>query len=158
MWQLILVMGVSTGIRGSRHVRGAVIGIKENVYLLAATAIGAPTKTIFMRHILPNIMAPVIVLFTTRVPNMILAEAGLSFIGFGIDPPAPSWGGMLSGVGRFYLIQAPWIAMWPGVALGSAVYGVNMFGDALRDLLDPRMRGGIGRYGVQAEKGDLEKK
>ena len=94
-------------------------------------------------------MAPTIVLFTTRVPNVILVEASLSFLGFGIPPPAPSWGGMLSGSGRGYMLQAPWMVFWPGFALAIVVYGVNMFGDAVRDILDPRLKGGAGRYGAR---------
>jgi len=92
-------------------------------------------------------MAPITILFTTRVPDVILVEASLSFLGFGIPPPDPSWGSMLSGNGRQYMIQAPWMVIWPGLALAVTVYGVNMFGDAVRDLLDPRLRGGVGRYG-----------
>jgi peptide/nickel transport system permease protein len=152
MYQVILVLGLSWGIVGSRIIRSAVIGIKENVYVEAARAIGCPTSRIFIRHILPNIMAPTIVLFTLRVPNVILAEASLSFLGFGIPPPAPSWGGMLSLSGRTYMLQAPWIALWPGLALAIVVYGVNMFGDAVRDLLDPKLRGGVGRFGVKPKK------
>ena len=104
--------------------------------------------SILGRHILPNIAAPLIIIFTTRVPNAILNEAALSFLGFGIPPPAPSWGGMLGGSGRTYMFLAPCMAMWPGLALSAVVYGVNMFGDAVRDLLDPRLRSGAGRYGV----------
>ncbi len=152
IWQVIVVMGITTGIIGSRIVRGAVIGIRENVYVAAAEAIGCSTTRILIRHIMPNIMAPTIVLFTTRVPAMILSEASLSFLGFGIPPPVPSWGGMLTGSARAYMFQAPWMVLWPGVALASVVYGVNMFGDAVRDLLDPRLRGGVGRYGVRAKK------
>jgi len=87
-----------------------------------------------------------------RVPAIVLAEASLSFLGFGIPPPAPSWGGMLSGSGRSYMLQAPWMVIWPGLALATVVYGVNMFGDAVRDLLDPRLRGGVGRYGMRSKK------
>jgi peptide/nickel transport system permease protein len=152
MWSLIIVLGLSWGIVGSRIIRSAVIGIKENAYLKAAIAAGCSTLTILLRHILPNIMAPTIVLFTTRVPNVILVEASLSFLGFGIPPPAPSWGGMLSGSGRGYMTQAPWMVFWPGFALAVVVYGVNMLGDAVRDILDPRLRGGLGRYGAQAVK------
>ena len=83
-----------------------------------------------------------------RLPQVILTEAALSFLGYGIPPPFPSWGGMLSGSGRNYMFQAPWMAIWPGMALAIVVYGVNMFGDAVRDLLDPRLRGGVGSYGV----------
>jgi peptide/nickel transport system permease protein len=151
MWQVIVVLGLRWGIVGSRIIRSAVIGIKENVYVGAAKAIGASTWKILVRHILPNIMAPTIILFTIRVPNVILVEASLSFLGFGIPPPFPSWGGMLSGAGRTYMLRAPWMALWPGLALATVVYGINMFGDAIRDLLDPRLRGGAGRYGVKAK-------
>jgi len=150
--QVIIVMGLTWGVTGSRLIRGAVIGIKENVYVQAAEAIGCSTTRILTRHILPNIMAPTIILFTHRVPSIILIEASLSFLGFGIPPPAPSWGGMLSGMGRSYMYQAPWMVIWPGLALAITVYGVNMFGDAVRDILDPRLRGGVGRYGVREEK------
>ena len=89
---------------------------------------------------------PLIVLYTTRLAAVILAESGLSFLGLGIPPPSPSWGGMLSLDGRSYMFQAPWLAIIPGIALTVVVFGINMFGDALRDMLDPRMRGGSGRY------------
>ena len=144
--QVIIVLGVLYGIGGSRTVRSAVIGIKANVYVEAARSIGCPTGKVLLRHILPNIMAPVIIIFTTRMGAAILAEASISFLGYGIPPPTPSWGGMLSGAGRRYMLLAPWMAIWPGLALSVVVYGINMFGDALRDLLDPRMRGGLGRY------------
>jgi len=152
MLQIIVVLGIVWGIGGSRLARSAVIGIKENVYVEASRAIGCPTSRILTQHILPNIMAPIIVNFSTVVPAVILTEASLSFLGFGIPPPAPSWGGMLSGSGRSYMFRAPWMAIWPGLALATVVYGVNMFGDAVRDLLDPRLRGGAGRYGVRAKK------
>lgn len=148
LWQIIVVLALQFGISGSRIVRGAVMGIKENMYVDAARAIGAPTGIILLKHILPNIMAPIIILFTTRVPAVIISEASLSFLGLGIPPPMPSWGGMLSSTGRQFMLMAPWLALWPGLALTLVVYGVNMFGDALRDILDPRLRGGIGRYGT----------
>jgi peptide/nickel transport system permease protein len=152
IWQVIAVMGLTYGVTGSRLVRGAVIGIKENVYVAAAEAIGCSNTRILTRHILPNVMAPTIILFTHRVPSIILIEASLSFLGFGIPPPDPSWGGMLSGMGRSYMFRAPWMVIWPGLALSIVVYGVNMFGDAVRDILDPRLRGGVGRYGVRVKK------
>ena len=136
MTSIIIAIGITVGIGGSRIVRGAVIGIKENMYVAAAVAIGCPTSRILTQHILPNIMGVVIVLFTTRVPAVILAEASLSFLGFGIPPPTPSWGGMLSGVGRSYMFLAPWLPIWPGLALSIVVYGINMFGAAARDPLD----------------------
>jgi peptide/nickel transport system permease protein len=144
---VILVLGVTTGFLASRTVRAAVIGIKENLYVQAAVATGTRTRNILLRHILPNIMPIIIIGFTLSVGGMILSEAMLSFLGFGIPPPTPSWGGMLQGSGRRYMLQAPWMALWSGLALALAVYGVNMLGDALRDLWDPRLRGGLGRYG-----------
>ena len=148
IWQIIIVLGIVWGIVASRVIRSAVIGIKQDEYIAAAVAIGCSHTKIFIRHILPNIMAPTIILFSIRLPQVILTEAALSFLGYGIPPPFPSWGGMLSGSGRNYMFQAPWMAIWPGMALAIVVYGVNMFGDAVRDLLDPRLRGGVGSYGV----------
>ena len=148
IWQIIIVLGIVWGIVASRVIRSAVIGIKQDEYIAAAVAIGCSHTRIFIRHILPNIMAPTIILFSIRLPQVILTEAALSFLGYGIPPPFPSWGGMLSGSGRNYMFQAPWMAIWPGMALAIVVYGVNMFGDAVRDLLDPRLRGGVGSYGV----------
>ena len=141
MWQVILVLSLLYGIAGSRIVRSAVLSAKENDYVRAAESIGVSVPRILWRHILPNIMAPLIVLFTTRLAAVILVEAALSFLGLGVPPPAPSWGGMLSFEGRSYMFQAPWLAIMPGLAITIVVYNINMFGDAMRDLLDPRMRG-----------------
>ncbi|MBL4908070.1 MAG: ABC transporter permease [Sneathiella sp.] len=146
MWQVIFVLSLLYGIAGSRIVRGAVVSVKENVYITASQSIGTSTFRILTRHILPNVMAPIIVLFTTRLAAVIIAESGLSFLGLGVPPPEPSWGGMLSLDGRSYMFLAPWLAIVPGPAITIVVYGINMFGDAMRDLLDPRLRGGGGRY------------
>ena len=145
--QVILVLGIAGGIGSSRVARGAVIGIKENDYFLAARAVGTPTSQILIRHVLPNIMAPLIIIFSINVGGVIISEASLSFLGFGLPAQIPSWGGMLSREGRQYMEMAPWLALWPGLALTITVYSLNMFGDAVRDLLDPRMRGGEGSYG-----------
>ena len=144
--QVILVLGVSASIGSSRVVRSAVMNVKENLYVQAAMSIGASTSSIIVRHILPNIIAPVIIIFTLGIGGMILAEATLSFLGLGIPAPTPSWGGMLSGSGRTYMVKAPWMAIWPGLSLVIVIYSINMLGDAVRDLLDPRLRGGSGRY------------
>lgn len=141
MPQIIVVLGLALGIAGSRIVRGAVVSVRENMYVHAAKSTGAKTFRILWRHVLPNVMAPVIILFTNRVAVAILAESGLSFLGFGVPPPAPTWGGMLSGSGRAYMYQGPWLALAPGLCLTIVVYAISVFGDALRDLLDPRMRG-----------------
>jgi peptide/nickel transport system permease protein len=141
MGPVIVLLGLLYGIGGSRIIRGAVLSVRENAYVHAAQSTGASMPRILWRHILPNVMAPVIVLFTTRVGAVILVEAGLSFLGLGVPPPAPTWGGMLSGSGRSFMYMAPWLALAPGLCITIVVYGINVFGDALRDMLDPRMRG-----------------
>ena len=141
MPQVIGVLALLFGIAGSRIIRGAVISVREHTYIHAAQSIGAGTLRILWRHVLPNVMPVVIVLFTSRLGTVILVESGLSFLGLGVPPPAPTWGGMLSGSARTYMYQGPWLALAPGLALTIVVYAVNVFGDALRDLLDPRMRG-----------------
>ncbi len=153
--QIIVVLGITGGIGGSRVVRGAVIGIKENDYFLAARAVGTPTPQVLIRHVLPNIMAPIIIIFSINIGGVIIAEASLSFLGFGLPIKIPSWGGMLSREGRRFMEHAPWLALWPGLFLTLVVYSLNMFGDALRDLLDPRLRGGQGSYGARKRKRGL---
>ena len=111
-----------------------------------------PTSLILNRHVLPNIVAPVIIIFSINIGGVIISEASLSFFGFGLPAQIPSWGGMLSRGGRQYMEQAPWLALWPGLALTIAGYSLNMFGDAVRDLLDPRLRGGQGSYGATKKR------
>ena len=150
--QIIMVLGIAGGVEGSRVVRGAVIAIKENDYFLAAKALGSPLPTTLRRHVLPNIMPPLIIIFSINIGAVIMSEASLSFLGFGLPPKIPSWGGMLSREGREYMEMAPWLALWPGLCLTMVVFSLNMFGDAMRDLLDPRLRGGEGSYGAAKRK------
>ena len=150
--QIIVVLGVSGGIGGSRVIRGAVIGVKENVYFQAAEAIGSTRWRTLIRHVLPNIGAPIIIVFTINVGAVIISEAALSFLGFGLPISVPSWGGMLSREGREFMEVAPRLALWPGLCLTIVVYCLNMFGDAVRDLLDPRLRGSGGRLGAAAAR------
>ena len=152
IWQVIVVLGVSGGISQVRVIRSAVIRIREDVYFEAARAIGVPGSRIIMRHVIPNIMSIVIISVATGMGMVILAESTLSFLGFGIPPPYPSWGGMLSTSGRQHMLIAPWMMVWPGVALALVVFAFNMLADALRDLLDPRLRGGLGRYGMSLDQ------
>ena len=140
--QIILVMGISGGIGGARVIRGAVIGIKENVYFDVAEAVGSSRWRSLIRHVVPNIMPVMIISFSTSIGGVIMALASLGFLGYGLPPSIPDWGGMLSREGRLYMEAAPWLAIWPGLCLTITIYSLNMFGDAVRDLLDPRLRGG----------------
>jgi peptide/nickel transport system permease protein len=138
---VIGTLGLVLAVRDSRVIRAAVLTVKQNLYVEAARALGVGHPGTLWRHILPNIVAPLIILATVNLGGVILVEAALSFLGFGVPPPRPSWGGMLSGAGLMHMLRAPWLAFWPGVALSLAVFGANMLGDALRDVLDPRLRG-----------------
>ncbi len=150
--QIIIVLGLVYGIGNSRVIRGSVISIKENVYFEAAKAVGNPGWRTMLHHVLPNVLAPIIVIFSITIGTVIITEASLSFLGFGLPLDVPSWGGLLSREGRRYMQVAPWLAMWPGIFLTIVVYSLNMFGDAMRDLLDPRLRGGEGSYGTAVVK------
>jgi len=147
VWQVIIVLGITGGIGWSRTIRSAVFAIRENAYMEAARALGATTGRMLFRHVLPNVMPVIVIAFTVAMAGNILTEATLSFLGVGIPPPHPTWGQMLSLEGRKYMYQATWLAIWPGVALSVAVFGISMWGDAVRDLIDPRLRGGVGGMG-----------
>jgi peptide/nickel transport system permease protein len=138
---VILSLALIVAAINSRVIRGATIGTAQNAFVEAARALGASHSRILLRHILPNVTATIIIVATIGLGGVILAESALSFLGFGVPPPYPSWGAMLSGSGRTYMFRAPWMAVWPGVAISLAVFGFNMLGDALRDVLDPRLRG-----------------
>jgi peptide/nickel transport system permease protein len=124
----------------SRIVRGAVLSAKQNRYVEAAQAIGCRHPRIILSHILPNVTAPILVIASIWLGNAILIEATLSFLGVGTQPPTPSWGLMLSSTGRAFMEQAPWLALFPGLAISLAVLGFNLFGDTLRDAWDPKLR------------------
>ncbi|HZP26388.1 MAG TPA: ABC transporter permease [Dehalococcoidia bacterium] len=138
---LILVIGIQFGISQSRVIRSSVLSIKNMPYVEAARATGASAPRIMLRHILPNIMAVVIVLASIAVARVILVEATLGFLGLGVPPPEPTWGQMLSGPARTFMTRAPWMGIAPGLAISFTVLAFNMLGDALRDVLDPRLRG-----------------
>ena len=141
---LILALSILGAASASRVIRGATLSVIQNPYVEAARALGAGHLRIVMLYVLPNVMATILILATIGLGTVILAESSLSFLGFGIPPPYPSWGAMLSGSGRTFMYHAPWMALWPAAAISFAVFGFNMLGDALRDVLDPRLRGGGG--------------
>jgi len=124
----------------SRIIRGAVLSSKQNRYVEAAQAIGCQHPRIILSHILPNVTAPILIIASIWLGNAILIEATLSFLGLGTQPPTPSWGLMLSSTGRAFMEQAPWLAIFPGLAISLAVFAFNLFGDTLRDAWDPKLR------------------
>ena len=138
---LMIVIGLTGGVQQSRVVRSAVLDVKHRPYVEAARSLGATETRLMLRHILPNIMPILIVLASTALGGYILAEAGLSFLGYGVPPPTPTWGGMLAGSATQYMVSNPSMVIFPGLVLALTVYSANMFGDALRDILDPRLRG-----------------
>jgi peptide/nickel transport system permease protein len=124
----------------SRIVRGAVLSAKQNRYVEAAQAMGCRHPRIIAQHILPNVTAPILIIASIWLGNAILIEASLSFLGVGTQPPTPSWGLMLSSTGRAFMEQAPWLAVFPGLAISLTVLAFNLFGDTLRDAWDPKLR------------------
>ena len=136
---LVIVMAITTWMIYARVVRGLSLGLREREFVQAARALGAHDARIIARHVLPNVVTPVMVIWTLEVARIILMESALSFLGLGVPPPTPTWGRMLA-EGRDYLTVAGWIAVFPGLAILFTVLGINFLGDGLRDLLDPRLR------------------
>ena len=139
LWKLIAVMVVSQWAQYARLVRSQALALRERDYVQAAFALGAGNNRVMFRHIVPNAIGPIVVLSTLNVANNILLESGLTFLGLGVDPQIPSWGGMLAD-GRTYLQSAWWVSVFPGVAITLTVLGFNLLGDWLRDRLDPQGR------------------
>ncbi|ULH17053.1 ABC transporter permease (plasmid) [Deinococcus sp. KNUC1210] len=141
LWKLIGVMVISQWAQYARLMRGQVLALREQEYVQAAQALGANNNRMMFRHIIPNAAGPLVVLATLNVANNILLESGLTFLGLGVDPQIPSWGGMLAD-GRTYLQTAWWVSVFPGFAITLTVLGFNLLGDWLRDVLDPKGRNG----------------
>jgi peptide/nickel transport system permease protein len=137
---LILAIAIPMIPRTARIIRSSALSIKENMYVEAARAVGSPHQRVIARHILPNIMAPYLVMLTAQLGSAILVEASLSFLGLWTAEPTPSWGLMLSGSAPLYAEKAPWMAVFPDLAISLVVFGFNLFGDSLRDALDPKLR------------------
>jgi peptide/nickel transport system permease protein len=137
---LIVAIAIPVIPRTARVVRASALAVKENVFVEAARAVGSSHIRVMFRHMVPNIMAPYLIVLTAQLGGAILTEASLSFLGLGTAEPTPSWGLMLSGGAPMYAEKAPWLAIFPGLAISLAVFGFNLFGDSLRDALDPRLR------------------
>jgi len=136
---IIVVIGVSSWVVYARVVRGAVLSLREREFVQAAQALGSRDGGILLRHILPNAFTPWLVVATLDMARVIVIESALSFLGLGVQPPTPTWGGMLAD-GRVYISTAWWLATFPGLAILVTVLGINLFGDGLRDTLDPRLK------------------
>jgi peptide/nickel transport system permease protein len=136
---IIIVIGVSSWVVYARVVRGEVLSIREREFVQAAIALGSMNGRILLRHVLPNAFTPWLVVATLDMARVIVIESALSFLGLGVQPPTPTWGGMLAD-GRVYLSTAWWLATFPGLAILITVLGINLFGDGLRDTLDPRLK------------------
>jgi peptide/nickel transport system permease protein len=141
IWSTTLVLGLLLAPGTARVVRSAVLAMRHQPYVESARCVGAGHARIVRSYVLPNVAAAILVIATTQLGAAILAESTLSFLGYGVPPPFPTWGAMLSGTGRAFMLQSPWLSIWPGLAISAAVFGFNMLGDALRDVLDPRLRG-----------------
>src|SRR5215510_6963111 len=139
---VVIAISIPVIPRVARVVRAAAMSVKENVYVEAVQALGATRRRVILQHIIPNVAAPYIILLTAQLGAAILAEAALSYLGLGAAEPTPSWGLMLSGSAPSYAEKAPWIALFPGIAISLGVFGFNLFGDSLRDALDPKLRKG----------------
>jgi peptide/nickel transport system permease protein len=140
IFNIMLVIGITSWMGTSRFVRAEFLSLRERDFVQAAKALGMGDRRIIFRHILPNALAPVFVTATLDVATAILVEAGLSFLGFGVQPPAPSWGNILT-EGRTYIFDAWWLTLFPGFAILMTVLSFNLLGEGLRDALDPRLRG-----------------
>ncbi len=139
IYNVMIVIGVTSWMGTARFVRAEFLSLRERDFVQAAKALGISDRRTIFRHMLPNALAPVFVTATINIATAILIEAGLSFLGFGVQPPAPSWGNILT-EGRIYIFDAWWLTLFPGLAILITVLSFNLFGEGLRDALDPRLR------------------
>jgi peptide/nickel transport system permease protein len=141
LWSTTIILGILLAPGTARIARSSVLAMRHLPYVESSRCAGAGHSRIMRTCVLPNISAAILVVATTQLGTAILAESTLSFLGYGVPPPFPTWGAMLSGTGRAFMLQSPWLSIWPGLAISAAVFGFNMLGDALRDELDPHLRG-----------------
>ena len=156
--QLIIVISIPAGIGGSRMVRSAAIAVKDSGYSKMSTMLGGGQLWKMIQHVTPNILPMIIMNLAGSLGGVIMMEASMNFLGFGVSVNTPSWGAMLSGQGRSNMYVAPWLAMVPGIAIAIMVFASAMLGDGVRDILDPRLKGGVGSYSGSKLKKIVEQK
>ena len=156
--QLIIVISVPAGIGGSRMVRSAAISVKDSGYSKMSTMLGGTSVWKMIQHVTPNILPIIIMNMAGSLGGVVMMEASMNFLGFGVSLNTPSWGAMLSGQGRSNMYVAPWLAMIPGISIGVMVFASAMLGDGVRDILDPRLKGGVGSYAGNKLKKIIEQK
>lgn len=147
--QMIFALAVPSGIGGSRMVRSAAISVKDSGYCRTSDLLGGSVLWKSIRHVIPNIMPLVIIAAAGSLGGVVMMEASMNFLGYGVDPGTPSWGALITGAGRDMMFTCPWMCIVPGVAIAILTFAANMFGDAIRDILDPRLKGGVGSYGAK---------
>jgi len=152
MPQLIIALSVPAGIGGARLIRSAAFSVKDSGYVRMSKLLGSKTWWRAMKHITPNIMPLVLVNMAGQLAGTIMQEASLNFLGYGVAVGTPSWGYMITNQGRANMYTAPWLALYPGLCIAVLVFGANMFGDAIRDIMDPRLQGGVGSYDTKTIK------
>lgn len=146
MPQMILVLSIPAGIAGSRMIRASAIAVKDSGYSKLSEMLGGGSVWKMIRHVIPNIMPIILMSLAGSIGGVIMMEASMNFLGYGVNASTPDWGAMLTGAGRSNMYLAPWLAIIPGVAIALIVFAAAMFGDGVRDLLDPRQKGGVGTY------------
>jgi peptide/nickel transport system permease protein len=156
MVQMIIVLSVPAGIAGSRMIRSAAISVKDSGYVKMSQMLGGGSVWKMVKHVTPNIMPIILMSLAGSIGGVIMMEASMNFLGYGVNASTPDWGAMLTGSGRSNMYLAPWLAIIPGIAIALIVFAAAMFGDGVRDLLDPRLKGGVGSY--KTKKKDRRKK
>ena len=157
MPQLVFALSVPGGIAGSRVIRSAAMSVKDSGYVRSSGLLGAGALWKTVRHVVPNILPLIITNAAGSLGSVVLMEASLSFLGYGVDPATPSWGYMITQQGKPNMYVAPYLAIWPGICISLMVFSASMFGDAVRDLLDPRLKGGVGSYSTKKLRRVTEK-
>jgi peptide/nickel transport system permease protein len=155
--QLILAISIPGGISGSRMIRGAAFSVKDSGYMKMSGILGAPAWWKMVKHVAPNILPLILMGLAGSLGAVIMMEASMNFLGYGVQPGTPSWGYMIANQGRSFMYQAPWLAAYPGIAISLMIFASAMFGDAVRDILDPRLKGGVGSYNSEKIKKKLAK-